>query len=110
MVNNIQNISLFIKNQKSRNLLNKGKYSLTSLEACFILDKLYWKAIWSILIRWLASNWFTSKKVIKSFINVSLSCSRGLEAPELTEDCMPFFGDKLQLTYLIYFVLKFTNL
>ena len=35
--------------------INKGKSSLNSLVACFILGKVYCRAIWSILIRWLAS-------------------------------------------------------
>ena len=69
--------------------MNKGKSSLTSLVACFILGKVYCKAIWSILILWLASNSFKSKEAIKSTINVSLTYLRGLEIPELTEDDMP---------------------
>ena len=71
------------------NHTNKGKSSLTSLVACFVLGKVHCKAIWSILMRWLASKSFTSKEAVKSSINVSLTYLKGLEIPELTEDDMP---------------------
>ena len=52
--------------------MNKGKSSLTSLVACFNLGKVYCKAIWSILILWLASNSFISKESITSEVRSKL--------------------------------------